>query len=275
MDLSWAEQYRSIVAENRFSLLSKSSSIRFAENLLVCALFPRTSFSCRFTGHCPEGPTLSELSKVLYPVGITSVLRTDGIYQNQFSLMISDWYTAILIALSIVVITFSAIFTQAATLDRSYLSTMGHLVGGWTVLVENNRNLDGIKASPWDPRRRYKKGDLICQTFPGFGTHTIYVATTNQPEGRPFDLSLRATHDLFRNECGHPATSRLIAFFTKIQMMLVMTLMVLIFGCYVLDYYYGSLMWILAANVVAAYGTIRETVNDVSEIQTIAKEISR
>jgi hypothetical protein len=52
--------------------------------------------------------------------------------------------------------------------------------------------------------------DLIVQNFPGFGGQLIYKAASNSPDGRPFDLYLRATCDLFRNELGHPAASNVI-----------------------------------------------------------------
>jgi hypothetical protein len=236
---------------------------------------PRTGFSCRFTGQCPEGYSLRELSRIFHPVGIASILKTDVRFQNQFNLISADQYCIIITVISVILITGSAITTQAATLDRSYLSTMGHLVGGWTIIDENNPIFDGVKASPWDPRRRYKKGDLISQSFPGFEEQTLYIATTNQPEGRPFDLSHRAAHDLFRNECGHPATSGLISFLVTMHLAFIMGLIVLISVCHFSNFYYESLIWTLAANVVSAYGIIRATANDLSEVETIAKEISR
>jgi hypothetical protein len=275
IDVPWAEHYKSIVGENRFNLTSKSSSIRFAENMLVCALFPRTGFSCRFTGHCPEGASLVELNKVFFPAGIISALRPDGSYQNQFALITTDRGAAVFTILSVILITGSAILTQAATLDRSYLAIMGHLAGGWTIVSQSHPAVAGRpKPSPWDPRRRYNKGDLISQSFPGIGTQTIYMATTNQPEGKPYDLGLRAAHDMFRNELGHPANSGLIKFLVTMQVYLIIALMMMILSYHALDYDCGSLRWTLVANLLAAYGTISATTTDLTAMEILACEIS-
>ena len=57
----------------------------------------------------------------------------------------------------------------------------------------------------WDPKRRYQKGDRIA-----YGD-SIYEAMSNSPEGPPFDPFLRAAHDIFRDELGHPSTSHVLA----------------------------------------------------------------
>lgn len=274
MDISWAEQYRSIVGENRFRLICKIGLVRLLENLFICALLPRTGFSCRATDHCPEGASLQDLSKVFFPVGITSALRSDGSYQNQFALITPDRGSAVMTIISVFVITWALLLAQAATLNRSYLGIMGYIAGEWAVVDGSDPSLAGAAPSQWDPRRRYKKGDLIVQNYPGFGGQSIYKATSNSPEGRPFDLYLRATHDLFRNELGHPATSNAIAFASGVQMGLVMLLILSIFCYQLLDYNCDSLLWTLAANLVAAYGTICVTRPDYSELNKLAQEIS-
>jgi hypothetical protein len=274
MDMPWAEQYRSIVGENRFRLICKVALVRLLENLFICALLPRTGFSCRATGHCPEGASLLELSKVFFPVGITSALRSDGIYQNEFALITPDRGSAFMTIASVLIITWALLLAQAATLNRSYLGIMGYIAGEWTVVDGPDPSLAGATPSQWDPRRRYKKGDLIVQSYPGFGGQSIYKATSNSPEGRPFDLYLRATHDLFRNELGHPATSNAIAFASGVQLGLIMLLILMIFCYQLLDYHCGSLLWTLAANLIAAYGTIGVTLPDYSEFGKLAQEIS-
>jgi hypothetical protein len=112
------------------------------------------------------------------------------------------------------------------------------------------------------------------QSYPGFGSQSIYKATSNSPEGRPFDLYLRATHDLFRNELGHPATSNAIAFASGVQLGLIMLLILMVICYQLLDYHCGSLLWTLAANLIAAYGTIGVTLPDYSEFDKLAQEIS-
>lgn len=183
-----------------------------------------------------------------------------------------------MILISVIIITGSVVFTQAATLNRSYLSIMGYLAGGWCIVDMKDPAYSlpsATSPSPWDPRRRYKKGDLIVQDLPAFGGKAIYVATTNAPEGIPYDLSLRATHDLFRNELGHPATSTMISFIIFLQLCLILSLMIMIGVYQFLEYRCGSLTWTLVANIVATYGTMRATaVPNLSEMQNLARDFS-
>lgn len=273
-DAPWAENYKSIVAENRFRLICKIALIRVLENLFVCAVLPRTGFACRATGHCPEGAPLWELSKVLYPAGITSALRSDGGYKNQFAMISPDRGSAFMTILSIFVITGCLLLSQAAVLNRSYLGIMGYIAGEWTLVDENDQALEGITPSQWDPRRRYKKGDLIIQQYPGFGGQAVYRATSNSPEGRPFDLYLRVTHDLFRNELGHPSTSHMITVASNIQLGFLAVLSLMVLWYQLMDYHCGGLLWTLAANVVAAYGTMAVGLPNYSELSKLAGEIS-
>lgn len=208
-------------------------------------------------------------------MGIVSALRPDGNYESQFALITIDRGAAVLTILSVILITGSTILTQAATLDRSYLAIMGHLAGGWTIVSESHPAVAGRpKPSPWDPRRRYNKGDLISQPFPGIGTQTIYMATTNQPEGKPYDLGLRAAHDMFRNELGHPANSALVKFLATMHLNLIVALMMMIFAYHALDYDCGSLRWTLAANLLSAYATLSARSTDLTAMERLACEVS-
>ena len=88
------------------------------------------------------------------------------------------------------------------------------------------------------------------------------------------DLFLRATHDLFRNEVGHPATSNIIAYASAAQLF-VSLLVVLMILCYqALDYGYGSLLWTLTANVIATYGILLTAMPAYKELESLAREIS-
>lgn len=274
IDLPLSEQYKLITGENRFRLICKVLLVRVVEGVLLCVWMPRTAFSCRFIGHCPEGLSLQDLSKILYPVGITSPFRMDARYPSEMQYLTSDLGAAVMTLLSLLVTTIAMLLVQATTLNRSYLGIMGYVAGGWTVVDKSDLSTSGPTPSQWDPRRRYKKGDLISQSFPGLGTPTIYKATSNSPEGRPMDLFLRATHDLFRNEVGHPATSTIIAYASAAQLF-VSLLVVLLVLCYqALDYSYGSLLWTLAANVVATYGILLTAMPAYQELELLAHEIS-
>jgi hypothetical protein len=274
MDAPWAEQYKSIVVENRFRLLCKISFLRIIENLFVCAILPRSSFSCQATGHCSEGPLLWELTHILYPVGIDTTLREDMNRSSQFSMLTPDGGSALMAVVSILLVSGCLLLTQAATLNRSYLGIMGYIAGEWTVVDENDPSIAGNTPSQWDPRRRYKKGDLIVQNYPGFGRQSIYKATSNSPEGRPFDLYLRATHDLFRNELGHPATSNLIWEVSNIHIGFMLVLALMIVWYQLMNYHIGGLLWTFAANAIAAYGMINTGLPDLSEFEKLAQEIS-
>lgn len=273
-EIPWAEQYKSIVGENRFRLICKIALLRLLESVFICAVLPRTGFACRFTGHCPEGLSLKELSKVFFPVGITSPLRSDTFYKTESAYVSSDPGATLMTIGSVIIISVSIFFAQAATSNRSYLGIMGYIAGGWSVVDSSDPALFGVTPSQWDPRRRYKKGDLIVQSYPGFGSPTVYMATSNSPEGRPLDLYLRATHDLFRNELGHPATSNIIAFSSAAQLgMSILTVLMIL--CYqAMDYGYGSLLWTLAANLIATYGILSTAMPNCSEFAGLAQQIA-
>jgi hypothetical protein len=237
-------------------------------------VLPRTGLACRFTGHCPEGLSLKELSKIFFPVGITSPLRSDTFYRTESAYISLDQGATLMTIGSVLVITLSMFLAQAATSNRSYLGIMGYIAGGWTVVDSSDPSILGVTPSQWDSRRRYKKGDLIVQNYSGFGSPTIYMATSNSPEGRPLDLYLRATHDLFRNELGHPATSDIIAFSAGAQLAMSL-LTVLMILCYqAMDYGYGALLWTLAANLIASYGILSTAMLNCSELAGLAQQIA-
>lgn len=208
-----------------------------------------------------------------YPAGITSALRSDAVQQSAFSLNSSDRIATAMTIISTVIITWTLLMSQAATLNRSYLGIMGYIAGEW-IVVDRTTDPDIVGAATnWDPRRRYKKGDLIAQTYPT-GGQSIYRATSNSPEGRPFDLYLRATHDIFRNELGHPATSQIVAFVSGVQFIVVYILIALILVYQLLDYHYESLLWALAANLVAAFGVSCTMLPGYREYNILAEQIN-
>ncbi|OEU19340.1 hypothetical protein FRACYDRAFT_235387 [Fragilariopsis cylindrus CCMP1102] len=223
------------------------------------------------------------------------------------NLLRPDTVSAYMIGISVVVTTLSLLLAQAATLNRSHLGITGYLAGGWIAIdddddymlnnkdnkhsssSDNNNNTSSSKSnkssstlqhlqqqqkeqqtSEWEPRKRYKKGDVIK-----YG-RTMYRATTNNPEGVPFDLFLRATYKLFRNELGHPATSRIVAFVSTVQFGLISCLIILILIYQLLlefDDTLISLLWTLAANLIAVYGTVSVAVPNYNEFDEIARSI--
>mmetsp|Transcript_4242 Transcript_4242/g.6077 ORF Transcript_4242/g.6077 Transcript_4242/m.6077 type:complete len:161 (+) Transcript_4242:522-1004(+) len=152
---------------------------------------------------------------------------------------------------------------------------MGYISGEWTAVDQSAASFRGEnQPAQWDPRRRYKKGDLILQSSPGFGSQTVYKATSNSPEGQPFDLYLRAAHDFFRNELGHPGTSRIIYMVSKAHLAFI-SLVSLCVGWYVWkDYNYTALTMVLVANLVASYGIVNVGRMNYLELATIGNEMS-
>jgi hypothetical protein len=227
--------------------------------------------TCRHTGHCQEGLTFRELAKIMYPVGITSPQRSDVFQRSEASLGLAHFVATMWTVLSVAVTTVSILLAQATTLNRSYLGNMGYIAGGWAVVDRSDPCLMGASLSQWDPRRRYKKGDLIVEQF--FRNPTIYKATSNSPEGRPLDVCLRATHALFSDELGHPSTSTVIAFCSTAQLGMMTHTVLLILAYMSLGQRYGSFMWILAANVIGSYGIVRIVRPPYDELQDLAEQI--
>lgn len=268
-DGTWGELYKSISGENRFRLACKVTLLRVIDAIICCAILPRTVYVCRATGHCPSTPTLAELSRILYPQGVSGVYRDNSGYKSMFQSINPDRGSALITISSIIVITSVLLLAQLVTLNKSYLAIMGHLAGEWK-LVDNVGS--GI-VSQWDPRRRYKKGDMIVHSYPGF-RQSVYMATTNSPEGRPFDLFLRATHDLFRHEVGHQSTSRIITTVVKIHLIFMGVIIMTILYYVMVGYSARSLVTSLFANMVACYGVLQAGLIEYDELERVAAELN-
>jgi hypothetical protein len=222
------------------------------------------------TEHCHHTPSLAELSKILYPAGVASAQRDGGTdYDSMFHSLNQDYGSAFLVVVSIILITSFLLLAQLVVLNKSYLAIMGHLAGEWKK-VEGEPGA----ASQWDPRRRYKKGDKIIFSVPGF-KQSVYMANTNSPEGQPFHFYLRATHNLFRDELGHSSTSQIIATAAKIHSAFMGLIVVVIVYYMVMEYSIVSLLTTLIANLIACYGMLRTGLMDYDELQDLAGEINK
>ena len=202
------------------------------------------------------------------PIGLTGPQPTH--LSSMFRSVAPDRGSMFIITISVVSITALFLLAQIVTLNRSYLTIMGYVSGEWT-LVENPPQ-DFEAPANWDPRRRYKKGDLIVH--PGFGGG-VYRASSNNPEGRPFDLCLRATHDLFRSEMGHSSTSHVIVVATKIHMVFIILIVFMIVIYKIMDYDVGALTTALLANLIASYGLMTVGLTDHRELAAVAHEIEQ
>ena len=255
--------------------MSTVGLLRTGENIFVTVILPWTGYACRATGHCQEGIQLWQLSTILNPVGITSALRSDAALGNDLDMQ-ADYFAALLIALSVVIISSLLLVAQAVTLNGSYLAITGYICGEWAPIdpqTEPTLKNGSAHASQWDPKRRYKKGDLVVVTRPfWFPRQAYYKATSNSPEGTPFDVFLQLTHELFRNELGHPSTSMLMTVLIQGHLIYIALLMVIVLGNAILS---GSssngLLYTLAANVLACYGAINAGLTKRSELQQISE----
>jgi hypothetical protein len=179
-----------------------------------------------------------------------------------------DQGSMLIIMISVVFITALFLLAQIVTLNGSYLAIMGYVSGEWTLVEDPPQDFEA--PANWDPRRRYKKGDLIVH--PGFGGG-VYRASSNNPEGRPFDLCLRATHDLFRCEMGHSSTSQVIVVATKVHMVFISLIMFMIVCYKLMDYAVGALVTALLSNLIASYGLMTVGLTNHRELAAVANEI--
>jgi hypothetical protein len=265
------------VVENRFRTYCQVTAGRVVENILLCVVMPRTLFVCRATGHCPNTCSWADLARILYHVGITSPLRSDNAFGSPSGTVRRDLWSATMTLNSVIFVTVALLLCQAVTLNRSYLGIMGYLTGEW-VLVDTDSDksiLEGPnRPSLWDPRRRYKKGDLVAETAsPNFGKTVVYRSISNNPEGRPSDSYSRASHHMFRNELGHPASSQVIAFLSTLQFTWILVLMLGILWYQIMGHDNSSLLWTFAANLVASYGTIAVAMPPYSETDAMARDL--
>jgi hypothetical protein len=268
-DSAWPERSRPIATENRFRLSFRVRVIRMIEALFVCSILPRTKYICRATGHCPEGAQVWELTRILYPTGISTPLRRDG--NVTLGSMESDRFSALLTAVSIVLVSYYLLVGENAVLNKTYLAIMAYVSNEWN-LVEN----PDLSLPPpvWDPRRRYKKGDLIL--FPPSGPRqSVYRATANNPEGKPSNLQMRIEQDLFCKELGHPATSSMLSSLSALQWANAALHMVLLILCKLfLGLHAGTwLSTALFAHLVAAYALVSIGVSNYSRLGRLNAEI--
>lgn len=251
MDAAWPERARPL--EDRCRLEWTVRVFRCFETLLLCGVLPRTSWICRATGHC-AAPQIWELYQVLYPIGITSPIRTDGNYST--SLFVGSWMSALWMLLSITAVTLLVLLAQSIVLNKTYLSIAAYISSEWEP-VEESQLVGTPSPSMWDPRRKYKKGDVVLHVGTGQG-QLAYRATTNSPETRPSsNLSFRLEKTLnMRRELGHLSASTLLCKTTLLQSSLVGLDVLLLLLRWVTGHSTKGCTAALAAHVVAAIALV-------------------
>ena len=253
----WAEEVRAAGSENRFRLHGKVALLRVAENIILCSVLPQSEFACVATGHCSGGPNLWELP------GLTGV--TGRVNLGMYESLIRDRTVSFIVGLTVVVVTASLLLAQAATLDRTYLSTLSYVSSG-----DFNMDSAGSSSAGGSGRSsgRYRKSG-------GGGDSNLSSSLVGGGEGvRQYSLYLRTAHALFRDEVGHPSTSRAISIASK-----VLGLHVVILFCTIGVYFFSgydclALLLTLVAALYVTEAVVVVGMMDYGELQGIAEQIS-
>jgi len=195
------------------------------------------------------------------------------------------WSFAGVIILSVVLLA-----AQFVMLNRSYLSIMGYIAGEW-VLVDDrktsNKNYiavalkrissssSGTEPTVWDPKRKYKKGELVYYPH---ASDAIYKATSNAPEGRPRDRELYGLNAVLRKELGHPSTSSFLSNLATFQLLVVLSYAALWLLLVVAGYSHQTygLLWAIVAHLVAAQGLLSSArpMSTMKELQQLNAEVN-
>jgi fumarate reductase subunit C len=259
--VAWPERNRSIISENRIRFYIEYILLRVTEYVFVVEFIPRLAFVCRATGHCSARAQLWELSSILYPAGVATPLRTDfsSAIQSFESHIVSTLWTAV----GIVIVSCCLLSAQAIVLDKGYLAVLGYIGSEWTVVTD----ADTATLNPWDPKRKYKKGDLV-----GYGSD-VYQATSNSPDGKPIDPRLRSVHKLLSGELGHNATSQVLLQVSKVQLGTTLIYIGLWVMFTLFGYSTDGLLSAVGANLVALYTLSNDGLSHHNELSSLRAEI--
>ena len=301
-DLPWAENYKSITTENRLRLYYKVAIVRVLENIFLCAILPQTEVVCRITEHCEPGPLLWG------PSGVSGIAgrrfgKGTSILTSSYDALNGDDFATRLIITTTVLMTAVLLIAQMTIMNRTYLAIMGYISGEWELVTDTGDDAEdepisqsrfrpkawlydifGIGSKPtqsystrrsnstlmqWDPKRRYQKGDRIAYD------DSVYMAVSNSPEGPPFDPFLRAAHDLFCDELGHPKSSNMMPCLSVACMVLAITLASAFFIWQSCGWYYKPLLLCLGASLIGGYAVTHATERSLYGMRKIANEIAQ
>jgi hypothetical protein len=265
------------------------------------AVLPQTEFICRYTEHCEPGPLLWG------PSGVTGISgrrfgKGTSLLTSSFDALVGDDFATRLITTSTVLVTAICLMAQMTLMNRTYLAIMGYISGEWELVTETGDSNDEDLSAPtsrfwpksllydffgfgpkpaqfhllrrstntlmqWDPKRRYRKGDRITYD------DAVYEAVSNSPEGPPFDPFLRAAHDIFGDELGHPSSSNLMPCLSMgcLVMACIMLTSMLIWMNY--GWNFRPLLLCFASVLIAGYAINHSTERSLYGMRKIAKEI--
>lgn len=269
---------------------------------LRSAVLPQTEFVCRYTEHCEPGPLLWG------PSGVTGISgrrfgKGTSLLTSSFDALVGDDFATRLITTSTVLVTAICLVAQMTLMNRTYLAIMGYISGEWELVTETGDGDDedlsvptsrfwpksllydifGVGPKPaqphlfrrsantlmqWDPKRRYQKGDRIAYD------DAVYEAVSNSPEGPPFDPFLRAAHDVFSDELGHPSSSNLMPCLSMGCLVLASMMLSSMLIWRNAGWNYRPLLLCFASALIAGYAINHSTERSVHGMRKIAQEIA-
>ncbi|GKY93348.1 hypothetical protein MPSEU_000302400 [Mayamaea pseudoterrestris] len=267
----WNEKSR--FSSNMFDLRITSFICRMFECVFLCGLLPRTTFICRATGHCAPGAELWQLTKALYPAGITTPLRRDISFA--LDTMASDIISAFYCVMGIVVMLFNLQMAQSALLSKSYLSLLAYLSIEWELVDATTADVPIATLAAWDSRKKYKKGDLVL--YPPMGhRQLVYRAISSAPEGNPLNVDVKNQHKVFAKELGPPASSSVMrrAAYTELMLIVYHSMLYSVLKG-VFGYSAAGLATAIMAHTVAAYALSTLGAANYGEMSRLSEEISQ
>lgn len=276
----WTESQRSIVSENRLHMTATVIFVRVLENVLLFGVFPRTYFYCRATEHCSKELPLWAMAQILYPGGHHRPERMEN--RHMLYAMESDPISMVWSFFGVLLISVIVLSAQAVALNRSYLCIMSYLSSEWIIIDKQTSSSSIVSGSiiiseteptTWDPRKKYKKGDRVY--YPEVVSGSMYVATSDSPEGRPRDREFRGLNKCLQNELGHRSTSKFLYYAARIQFELVLMNMALWLILVILRCSTEGFFWSIMANTIATYGllTFHRRSSTINELKQLNAEI--
>ena len=267
-DMPWSERVRPITTQNRFRLAFDVRLIRVLESVFLCGIFPRTAYVCRAVGRCPEGVQVWELNRLLFPTGISTPLRRDGALSITFG--VSDVISVMWSLLGIAFVSLILQTAQTVVLNKTYLAVLAYITNEWDPVTDHPP--EASLPPVWDPRRRYKKGDLVL--FPPYRRRqTVYRATTNSPESKPPGFRARFEQNLFKQELGHSSTSPLLYRLSLVQTVLVAVHVLVFLTCGLFGLATNGMPSTIIAHIISAYAVIMAGMPNHDELAHLNDEI--
>lgn len=245
-EVPWSEQYRSVITENRLKLSCHVILFRVVENVFLCAWLPVTELSCIVSGICEPGSRIWK--RIDAPgIGIKADISMFGFIEKHYLLNVAIGFTAAFITIILLV-------SQVVTLDKAYLSILGHLNG------EDNEYME----SHMRRTSAYKKNR----------NENFIQGKGNNFEKGFAEFYLKLMSDIFSNEIGAQSTSRIISFFIDLNFCLSIITFALCVVCFYLDVKCLSMMMLLFANIYSGLGILRIGLLNHRRLTEVAEEIN-